>query len=92
MEKLQAGRVMPGHPHVICLIKVYFNITEGKKKYRGSVGMLLKLYDSFQLNTIGFECSLFIFFIGDGPNQADRPQVHRTEGASQTAGRSENRP
>lgn len=91
MEKLEAGRTKPGHPHDVCLIIVYFNITGLEKKSRGDNGMLLELYDSFQLNTIGFGCSLFIFFIGDGPNKADRPQVHRTEGTSQAAGRSENR-
>jgi histone H3/H4 len=54
--------------------------------------MLQKSYDSFQLNTIEFVWSLFIFFIGDGPNQANCPQVHRTKGAPQAAGRSEDRP
>ena len=39
-----------------------------------------------------FRWSLFIFFIGDGPNQADCPQVYRPKGAPQAARRPEDRP
>ena len=54
--------------------------------------MLRRCDDSFQLNTIEFVGSLFIFFISDGPNKADCPQVHRSKSAPQAAGRSEDRP
>ena len=50
------------------------------------------LYDSFQLNTIHFTECLFVFFIGDGPNQTDCAQVNCAKGTPQTVGGSEDRP
>jgi hypothetical protein len=49
------------------------------------------LYDSFQLNTTHFTECLFVFFIGDGPNQTDSTQVNCAKSAPQTTGSSEDR-
>lgn len=47
--------------------------------------MLLRLYDSFQLNTIRLMGSLFIFFISDGQNKTNCQEVNRTKSAPQAA-------
>lgn len=54
--------------------------------------MLLRSYDSFQLNTIRLIESLIIFFIGDGPNKTNSQEVNRTEGAPQAASSPKDRP
>jgi hypothetical protein len=70
-----------------------FNIIIKKKKcvFR-NYGKKHRSYDSFQLNTIRFIGLLIIFFIVDGQNKANRPQVHSPKGAPQAACSSEDCP